>query len=881
MVSKRFFGFLFGLALASTSVFAQSQPTPLVSYAGGGAGTTPSAPCGDSSHALAWNGTAYICQAITGTAAAGGSNTQAQYNNLTALAGISGQTSDGTNTFFGDGTLKLTGGTSGTAILKAPATGGGTVILPGGSTTIGAANNNLGFFASTTSAQLAGVLSDETGTGAAVFATNPVFVTPNLGTPSALIMANATGTPASIGLANGTGLSLATGVTGTLPLANGGTNCPGTTGTPSATTFLEGDCKWATPAGSGSVSVTASTPNVVITPSPGTGTFTIGTTAASRTVTIASDTLQSGPTGDCGKTVQYTNTSGTVTVSLPTTATMGTGCSFTLSSGPVTSASPLTVTPVAGSSVMWQGTLYTTAFTIPANTAAFFSTPNGTNWETVGGTPIVATSSVQGIASWGTGLGITAGVGSVTNPSPASSTTNDILTFSNTTGALQDSGTLLSSLAPKASPTFTGTATAAALTTTGQNTLSALGGGGTLCLHANNSGVISTTSTDCPASASSGGGTLNYSDNGVTLTANTYFIPPGGGGIPQTTEANVSVKSPAAMTITNLQVSLSADPGAGQTLAVTLRKGGSDQTLTCTITGGSGATCQDVTHSVNLALNDVIDWKVVTTGTYVATPTVTITAANGTSQVGVTSVSGGTGVSVATGSTTPVVSLAAIAADSDISNHTGGSAAPVANSIPNCPTADTYNTTTHVRGCNPGQTAYVANYFYSLMTAPFGTSAVGSTTLTRLQPFYVAYPMTISQLCVHSIANAGNFNIGVYANDNTNNHATGSALTSTGTTANPNGSTNCASASYSFTAPGNYWCAVQVDNVTATFTGANGNGSNPAFMVGTSSSANVAGEPTWTYASTYGTMPTITSSSVTEGSGTSQPVCFAKVASVP
>ena len=63
-----------------------------------------------------------------------------------------------------------------------------------------------------------------TGSGAVVLATSPTLTTPNLGTPSTLVLTNATGTPASIGLANGTGLPLTTGVTGTLPVANGGTN---------------------------------------------------------------------------------------------------------------------------------------------------------------------------------------------------------------------------------------------------------------------------------------------------------------------------------------------------------------------------------------------------------------------------------------------------------------------------------------------------------------------------------------------------------------------------------------------------------------------------------------------------------------------------------
>ncbi len=46
-------------------------------------------------------------------------------------------------------------------------------------------NDNLGVFAATTSAQLAGVISDETGTGEAVFARTPILVTPNIGAATA------------------------------------------------------------------------------------------------------------------------------------------------------------------------------------------------------------------------------------------------------------------------------------------------------------------------------------------------------------------------------------------------------------------------------------------------------------------------------------------------------------------------------------------------------------------------------------------------------------------------------------------------------------------------------------------------------------------------
>ena len=56
-----------------------------------------------------------------------------------------------------------------------------TVTLPDATGTVALTNNKLSVFAATTSAELAGVLSDETGTGALVFADTPTLVTPNIG----------------------------------------------------------------------------------------------------------------------------------------------------------------------------------------------------------------------------------------------------------------------------------------------------------------------------------------------------------------------------------------------------------------------------------------------------------------------------------------------------------------------------------------------------------------------------------------------------------------------------------------------------------------------------------------------------------------------------
>ena len=62
--------------------------------------------------------------------------------------------------------------------------------------------NPLSQFAATTSAQLAGVISDETGSGALVFATSPTLVTPLLGTPTSGILTNCTGTASGLTAGN-------------------------------------------------------------------------------------------------------------------------------------------------------------------------------------------------------------------------------------------------------------------------------------------------------------------------------------------------------------------------------------------------------------------------------------------------------------------------------------------------------------------------------------------------------------------------------------------------------------------------------------------------------------------------------------------------------
>ena len=83
--------------------------------------------------------------------------------------------------------------------------------LPGGGDALTA--NPLSQFAATTSLQLIGVMSDETGTGKLVFATSPTFITPLLGTPTSGVLTNCTGLP-NAGLTTMAATTIKANVTG-------------------------------------------------------------------------------------------------------------------------------------------------------------------------------------------------------------------------------------------------------------------------------------------------------------------------------------------------------------------------------------------------------------------------------------------------------------------------------------------------------------------------------------------------------------------------------------------------------------------------------------------------------------------------------------------
>jgi uncharacterized membrane protein YdcZ (DUF606 family) len=110
-------------------------------------------------------------------AVVGTTNTQTLTNKTLTSPVVTGLTLDDSSVVFEGSSAD---GNETTLTVTNP-TADRTITLPDATGTVALTNNKLDAFASTTSAELAGVISDETGTGALVFANTPTLVTPNIG----------------------------------------------------------------------------------------------------------------------------------------------------------------------------------------------------------------------------------------------------------------------------------------------------------------------------------------------------------------------------------------------------------------------------------------------------------------------------------------------------------------------------------------------------------------------------------------------------------------------------------------------------------------------------------------------------------------------------